>query len=189
MGAPDKYGDKLLVWVEDLDFPGEERQCGPRWFPPELYAAVLLTTAPGGSIRHNYKTKKKSADGDFFERDERRSHLSFGRGADGNIRMLRVLTDAPRGMQVHRLEARRDSESHREYRPRALELRLDDDQHVKFGRAGYSIKGRKDAIELAAHHWQVCLDRGWQLPTKISAEEFRDQLAWAWEVSHNSYHE
>jgi hypothetical protein len=91
LGEPDKYGDKLLVWVEDLDFPGEERQCGPRWFAPELHAAVLLTTAPGGSIRHNYKTRKKNADGDFTERDKRRSHLSFGRGVEGNSHVLRDL--------------------------------------------------------------------------------------------------
>lgn len=185
IGQPDEYGEKLLVWVEDLEFAAEAKDVGPRWFPPEFFAGSILLTSPGGSIRHNYTTSKKVLDGNLVARDKRRSHLTFGRGADQNIRLLRIFCDAKPGFQIHRRDSARISQDvHREYRPKALRPRYDEDARASFGRAGYSTKGQKSAFRAAALHWEAARELGRKLPDEnLTGDGLRQRLIWAFDIA------
>jgi hypothetical protein len=181
VGAPDEFGPKLHLYFEDQDIRAECRKRGPRWFPEEYLPALLLLTSPGGSIRHNYRGKK-DRDGKQLAPDKRKSHLTFGRGAGQNVRLLRIMFDARGHVQIQRRK-RTGDDWHREYRPAALETASVNHQ----GRPVIAEKGRKDAFRFAGQHWEIVRKRGRALPSGMTADEFAATLLWAFDIADELY--
>jgi hypothetical protein len=158
--ADDGLGPKVLAKIEDLDRPFEKDERSPRWFDPEYFPAVLMLTYVGGSLRFDDKRRKKDDQGNPTEPNLRRMIVSFGRGTDGNISILRVITDAPPGYQVHRINARTDKNYHYEYRRRALALRSDDRVRDDGRLTKTARRGRRHAIQLAGNHFDRAIAKG-----------------------------
>lgn len=148
----DVFGPKVLVTIKDEDRRPEKRR--PRLFDPVYFPPLLMLTAPGGSLRFNDSKATKDSNGQPIPRDDRRLFLSFGRGADQNIRVLRIIADAAPGEQVHRRLSKLDRNFHYDHRKSALEAKRDDT--VRKGRqsAGASRKGRQAAIRVAGQHYE-----------------------------------
>jgi len=121
--------------------------------------ALLLLIAPGGSLRFNDSKSRKEKNGVQTPPDKRRFFVTFGRGQEQNIRLLRIITNAPKGRQVHRITVKFDPDYHYDYRKNCLDF-VRDESVIKSGRpAGYSDKGREAAIESAGAHFERATER------------------------------
>lgn len=148
----DVFGPKAFVTIKDDDRPSEKRS--PRIFDLVYVPALLMLTAPGGSLRYNDSKSKIDSNGQPTPKNDRRLFLSFGRGAEQNIRVLRIIADALRGEQVHRKLTNLDSNFHYDHRKSALEAKLDDTTRRTRQSAGASRKGRAAAIRAAGAHFE-----------------------------------
>lgn len=157
--TPDVFGPKVYVWIEDADRMEELFDRSPRWLDPEYVPVLLLLVAAGGSLRFNDSTSRKDKNGVATPPEKRRFFLAFGRGAEQNIRLLRIIADAPEGSQVHRRTQKSDPNFHYDHRKNCLEFKSDDSV-IQSGRpAGYSGKGREAAIEAAGEHFERAAER------------------------------
>lgn len=153
----DGFGPKALVSIKDEDRPAEKRR--PRWFDPEFVPILILLISPGGSLRFNDSRPQKDKNGIPTPESKRRFFLSFGRAQEQNIRLLRVIADAPKGHQLRRRTTKSDREFHYDHRKNCLYL-VRDDTAVKSGQpAGYSAKGREAAIDAAVEHFKAASKR------------------------------
>ncbi|MGY4366914.1 hypothetical protein ACVW1A_002979 [Bradyrhizobium sp. LB1.3] len=154
-GQDDLFGPKALVTIVDEDRPRETRS--PRIFDPEYVPAIVMMTAPGGSVRFNDSKSNKDKNGDVTRSNDRRFLLTFGRRAEQNIRLMRIIFDAPKGQQVHRIHRELDAGYHYDHRKSVLYLKSDDSVVQSGTPAGYSTKGRAAAIEAAGQHFDRAL--------------------------------
>jgi hypothetical protein len=155
----DLFGPKALVSIEDADRPHERLKRKPRWFDPEFIPALLLLTAPGGSLRFNDSRGKTDSKGLPTKPEDRRLLISFGRRQNQNIRILRVIANASAGSQIHRLTVAVDRSYHYDYRKNSLSEKQDESV-IKYGKpAGYSGKGRAAAIGAAGEHFDRAAKR------------------------------
>lgn len=151
-GLGDLFGPKALVTISDADRPRETRS--PRIFDPEYVPAIVMMTAPGGSIRFNDSKPRNDKNGKATPPDDRRFLLTFGRRAEQNVRIMRVIFDAPKGQQVHRIHRELAPDYHYDHRRSVLGLKSDN-SIVRYGLpAGYSAKGRAAAIAAAGEHFE-----------------------------------
>lgn len=86
--------------------------------------------------------------------------VSFGRGGDENISLLRIIMNAPPGYQAYRHNSGADKNYHYDYRRGALALRSDDGERANRHPAGASRRGRRDAMHIAGNHFERALANG-----------------------------
>jgi hypothetical protein len=159
VAADDVYGPKALVSVYDEDRPSEREERRPRWIDPEYVPAILMLTAPGGSLRFNDSTSRKTKDGVQTPAEARRFFLSFGRGQDQNIRVTRIISNPRTGLQVHRRDSRLNRLFHYDLRRNSLEFKSDESMPLNRYSAGFSVKGRSEAIKTAGAHYSLAQKR------------------------------
>lgn len=156
----DQFGPKVLIKFEDADRLNERYKRKSRWFDPAYVPALLMLTYAGGSIRFNDKKPKKDKLGNLTADQDRRFFLTFGRGAGGNVAVLRIIKDALPGLQVHRKMAAKGNRTfHYDYRLDALECKSDDEQRENDHPSGFSRKGRRVAIQIAGDHFERAISR------------------------------
>lgn len=178
--SKDVFGPKALVSIKDGDRPTEQRS--PRIFDPVFVPLLLMMTAPGGSLRFNDTKGKNGADGNPIAPDDRRLFVSFGRGAEQNIRVLRIIYDPKAGEQVHRVHRKLDPLFHYDHRKSALVAKSDDSVRGSGQSAGFSRKGRSAAINVAGEHYDKAVAlRGANSVDHIAKTrgEFKRILKWA----------
>jgi hypothetical protein len=182
----DEFGPKALVWIMDDDRPKERYKRNPRWFDPEYVPVLLLLVAPGGSLRFNDSTPQKDKNGVPTRPDKRRFFVSFGRAQEQNIRLLRVIADAPTGHQLRRHKIKSDRKYHYDHRKSRLYL-VRDETSVKSGKpAGYSAKGREAAIYAAVEHFKTASKRRGEAALRHIADSpvsFEELLRHCFEVA------
>lgn len=174
--APD---GSVNVVFEDAD-RNEERK--PRKFDPLYFVALLLLTVPGGSFRFNDSSKGKS-EGKVPE--DRRLFLSFGRGANQNIRLLRIIYDASPGFQIHRIHSAENRRFHYDHRKSVLKEVGDQEVRNAKRRARHSDRGRNHAIETACKHLELRLAQNAAALSnlKLNSESFRSLLQRAFRLA------
>lgn len=155
IAADDLYGPKALVFVLDEDRPSEREKRRARWIDPEYVPAIIMLTAAGSSLRFNDSTPKKTKDGIQTPADARRFFLSFGRGQDQNIRLARIISNPGIGLQVHRRDSRLNRDFHYDLRRNSLEFKSDHSVPANRASAGFSAKGRSEAIKAAGKHYSL----------------------------------
>jgi len=119
----------------------------PRLFDPPFLVALILLSLPGGSYRFN-DSESKDVTEDAPEL--RRFFLSFGRGEDQNLALLRIIFDATPYRQVHRHRSSRHG--HYDYRRAWLQELGDVDVLKAKLKARPSERGREHAISIACKH-------------------------------------
>jgi hypothetical protein len=153
----------------------------PRMFDPPYVVALILLTLPGGSLRFNDSTSKSSRKG---KPENRRFYVSFGRGTNENISVLRIIYGASAGRQIHRNNLD-DSSFHKDHRRHVLREIGDADVRNECKRARLSERARDHAINTACQHFKkaelkhpVAFSR-----FKLSQDEFRELLLRAFRVA------
>lgn len=166
------------VVFEDAD-RGEERS--PRILDPHYLVVLILLTLPGGSIRFNDSSKGKSKG---KRPEDRRLFLSFGRGADQNIALLRIIYGASVGHQIHRIHSSTNALFHYDYRRAFLKEVGDSDVRNTKRKARHSERGRNAAIEAACKHLTAAKKYGRTIPeAKLTGESFKLLLERAMSVA------
>ncbi|HVZ52223.1 MAG TPA: hypothetical protein VG986_09670, partial [Pseudolabrys sp.] len=142
----------------------------------------------GASFRFDDKRRKKDVQGNLIDRNKRRMLVSFGRGSDGNVSVLRLIWDARLGYQVYRTGAKADPTYHYEYRRATLDERTDDRVRSEGKLAKTARRGRQYAIRLAGSYLERALARGEQLAApSLTRAQYEELLQEMFEIADQLY--